>query len=78
MNTTIQANMELPVAELAAAFGMSEEEFEDALMIGMITVKQEPAPPPERSGMTTMLQWRLTLGDKVVVMPIILRSHMTH
>lgn len=74
MDQPIHAEIEFPLAEVAAAFEMSEEEVEGALQTGMIKVEQENAALSGKEGLEGNFQWRLTLGEKVVVMPIILRN----
>ena len=74
MNSPIQAEIEFPSEEVAAAFDLSENELEGALATGLIKVEQEPVAGQAGLEQVDTIQFRLTFGEKVVVMPITLRN----
>jgi hypothetical protein len=72
MERTTQAEMELPIQEIMAAFDLSEDELEAAMMSGMIKVEQEVMPPPIEGEWPNQVKLTLTFAGKVVVMPVAL------
>lgn len=74
MNQPLEAKIEFPMEAVAAVFDISEDELEAALLTGMVKVEQEAVSDRDSPETTGQFQWRLTFGDKVVVMPITLRT----
>ncbi|MBF0446911.1 MAG: hypothetical protein HQL67_01800 [Magnetococcales bacterium] len=70
MDQTTQAELDFPFREIAAALSVSVDELEAAMMTGMVKVEQEVIPPSQEGAWPDRVQLTLTLGEKVVVMPV--------
>jgi hypothetical protein len=72
MENTTKAELELPTQHIAAAFEISEEELEAAMMSGMVKVEQEAVSPDKDGELPSSVKLTLTFADKVVSMPVAL------
>ncbi|MBF0445464.1 MAG: hypothetical protein HQL68_07725 [Magnetococcales bacterium] len=72
MERTTEAELELPVQEIADAFDISVEELEEAMMSGIVNVEQEMISGPKDGEWPSSVKLTMTLGDKVVAMPVAL------
>jgi hypothetical protein len=72
MDRTTQAELELPVQEIATAFDISAEELEAAMMSGLLKVEQEMIPEQKDGEWPSSVKLTMTMGNKVVAMPVAL------
>ncbi|MBF0384029.1 MAG: hypothetical protein HQL69_23690 [Magnetococcales bacterium] len=72
MEQTTEAELELPIQEIATAFDISTQELEVAMMSGMVKVEQEAIPQQEDDKWPNSIKLTMTMGDKVVAMPVAL------
>jgi hypothetical protein len=70
MERSTEAELELPFQEIADEFKISLDELEAAMMTGAIKVDQETIPPKKEGDWPSSVQLTLTMGGKVISMPV--------
>jgi hypothetical protein len=72
VDKTTEAELDLPMVEIAAAFSLSLEEMEEAFMSGKVQVEQEVLPPLKEGEWPDTVKLIMTMGEQEVAMPVTL------